>query len=320
MRRILVLVALLALFLSASAVPASAAGASLVVSPTSIFQNEVVTLSMSGFAPKEVVSLWLTLPDYSVVAQNDVLADTAGIAIQDVFFGAYMPVGVYGVSARGNSSGLLSTAQLEVVPGVGSPASPSVVLTVEQSTQPQGECFDFTGAGFNSEETISVWLRDPDGSVSSAGLEREFAADSAGSFSYGICFGRLAAEGTYAFTAYGKSSALTGIVEFKLERGDYLGVPNDGAVLIVDPGVAYQLDTISVIGTGFLPGETVSIWITLPNGVVQSIMSGITLDGTFAEDLVLPPLPVGKHYLSAYGQSSGLRAVAELELLPGNGN
>ncbi len=184
---------------------------------------------------------------------------------------------------------------------------------------PQGYCFDFMGEGYAAEEEISVWLRMPDGSVSDDGLETEFLSESDGSFGYYVCFGRLSAEGTYAFTGYGNSSGRTGIVEFELERGDYIEAPND-ATLIVVPGEAEQLDTVTLIGTGFLPGEKISLWITLPNGVVLSLFSGITQDGTFEEEVTVPPLPIGTHYISAYGHTSGIRAVATLELLPGDGN
>ena len=83
--------------------------------------------------------------------------------------------------------------------------------------------------------------------------------------------------------------------------------------------MAHQLDTVAVAGAGFTPGEKVSLWITLPNGIVLDLFSGITVDGTFVERIVLPPLSVGTHYISAYGLTSGERAVAPLELLAGNG-
>lgn len=319
MRRTMVFVTLLTLVMSALAIPAQAAGATLVVGPTSAPQNSSVGLSLAGFTPHEVVSLWLTLPDYSVQAVGDLEVGDSGAATKTLAITNDMPVGVYSVSARGNSSERLATARLEVLTGAGPTPSSSIILTVSQHSRPQGECFDFVGTNFDKGEPIAIWLRTPDGSVSGEGLESEFLADGGGGFAYYICFGRLAAEGTYALTAQGKKSGLTGIVEFKLERGDYLGAPSDGVVLLVDPAVARQLETVTLVGGGFEPGEEVSFWITLPNGVVLPIGSGFTEDGTFQQDLTLPTLPVGTHYISAYGQNSGLRAVAELELLPGNG-
>jgi hypothetical protein len=317
MRRFLTLVAMLALAMSAA--PAHAEGASLAISPASAPQHSSVALSLSGFAPKEVVSLWLTLPDYSVFALADVVAGADGAAALVLPISAGLPVGAYGISARGNRSGLRATARLAVTPGAGAAATPGVTLSVDQSTRPQGECFRFGGAGYQPGETVAAWLRLPDGAVTNEGLEGEFPADGAGSFHYEICFGRLAAEGTYAFTAYGKASGRTGVAEFQLVRGDYLGAPSGGAVLFVDPPAARQLDTVTVVGGGFAPGETVSLWITLPNGVALGLFTGRTEDGTFQVDVTLPPLPVGTHYVSAYGQRSGKRAVAPLVLVPGDG-
>jgi hypothetical protein len=318
MRRLLTFMALLALALPAAA-PARAEGASLAVSPASAPQHSSVALSLAGFASKEVVSLWLTLPDYSVSSLADVAAGTDGAVALDLPISAGLPVGAYGVSARGNRSGRLATARLVVTPGAGAAPTLGITLSVDQRTRPQGECFRFSGAGYRAGETVAAWLRLPDGAVTNAGLEGEFPADGAGSFHYEICFGHLAAEGTYAFTAYGKASGRTGVAEFQLARGDYLGAPAGKAVLFVDPQVAHQLDTVTAIGGGFAPGETVSLWITLPNGVVRDLFTGRTEDGTFEVAVALPPLPVGTLYISAYGQRSGVRAVAPLELTAGNG-
>jgi hypothetical protein len=319
MRRLLTVIALLAIALSCSTAPAFAQGGALRVNPTSISQDETASLSASGFAPKEIISFWFTLPDYSVMSAGDLKANADGAVDGSVFISVDMPVGTYSLSARGNRSGTLASAPFVVKAAAGAPPSANVLLKVDHRTMAQGECFFFTGTGYTPSETIAVWLRLPDGAVTNAGLEGEFRAGSAGDFTYTICFGNLAAEGGYAFTAYGKSSQLTGVAEFTLARGDYINAPAGKAQLFVDPKVAHQLDTVSVVGGGFAPGERVSLWITLPNGVVLNLFSGTTADGTFQEQITLPPLPVGTHYISAYGQSSGLRAVAALDLLPGDG-
>ncbi|EFO81995.1 hypothetical protein OSCT_0144 [Oscillochloris trichoides DG-6] len=318
MRRLTVLLATIALVMTAFATPARAQSASMVVTPTSIQQGEYITLTLNGFKAEEVISFWLTLPDYSVDYVGDLVADD-GTTIVYIGIPVSMPVGAYSVSARGNTSRLLATGSFEVNAASGRPATPGVSVTVEQELLPQGYCFDFAGEGYAAKEKISVWLRMPDGSVSDDGLETEFLSDADGTFGYYVCFGRLSAEGTYAFTAFGNTSNRTGIVEFELERGDYIEAPND-ATLVVIPDQAEQLDVVTIIGTGFLPGEEISLWITLPNGVVLDMFSGITVDGSFQEEITLPPLPVGTHYISAYGHTSGIRAVATLELWPGDGN
>ncbi len=319
MRRMVVLLATIALVMTAFTTPARAEGGMMVVTPTAIEQGDYITMTLTGFEPKEVISFWLTLPDYSVDYVGDLVADDDDTTVAHIDLGVDRPVGEYSVSARGNSSGTLAIAHFMVNAAPGAPATPGVYLMVEQELLPQGYCFDFTGAGYAAEEPISVWLRMPDGSVSDDGLETEFLSEDDGTFGYYIWFGWLSAEGTYAFTAYGHESDRTGIVEFDLERGDYIEAPNE-ATLIVIPDVAEQLDTVTLIGMGFLPGEEVSLWITLPNGVVLDMFSGITEDGTFEEEITLPPLPVGTHHISAYGHTSGVRAVTTLDLWPGDGN
>ncbi|MBX0331054.1 hypothetical protein K2Z83_25710, partial [Oscillochloris sp. ZM17-4] len=98
MRRLLALAALLLVFALAPAAPARAEGAALEVSPASAPQGAPVTVSLSGFAPREVVSLWLTLPDYRVEAIGDLAADVGGAASYDLAISVGMPVGAYGVS------------------------------------------------------------------------------------------------------------------------------------------------------------------------------------------------------------------------------
>ncbi|NNJ13363.1 hypothetical protein EKD04_023845 [Chloroflexales bacterium ZM16-3] len=148
MRRNFGLVALLALIISAFAAPARAASASLIINPTSISQDDTVSLTLSGFTPKEIVSFWLTLPDYSVESSGDLVADVDGAVSGYMYISVGMPVGTYSLSARGNSSGMLATAQMEVKAAVGVPASSGVAIDVEQRTLPQGDCFYFTGAGY----------------------------------------------------------------------------------------------------------------------------------------------------------------------------
>lgn len=315
-------VALLALALSAAllpAAPARAQSAALAVSPPAAPQNSTVALSLSGFAPREAVSLWLTLPDYSVAPLGDLTADGAGAAGLELFVGVDVPVGRHAISARGNRSGRLASAPFELAPAAGAPATPGVSIAVAQERLPQGQCLDFSAAGFAAGEPISVWLNLPDGTVSADGLESGFAADSAGGFAYGICFSNLTAEGRYSFSAAGRASGRVGIAGFSLVRGDYLGDPVGQAALFVDPPQARQLDTVTVVGGGFRPGERVILWLTLPNGVVLDLFSGRTEDGTFAVDVALPALPVGRHAITAYGETSGLRGVATLDLLPGDG-
>ncbi|WP_129630801.1 hypothetical protein [Candidatus Oscillochloris fontis] len=99
MRRMFVLLATIALVMTAFATPARAQSASMVVTPTSIQQGEFIAMSLSGFKPKEVISFWLTLPDYSVDYVGDLVADDDDITAAYITISVDMPVGSYGVSS-----------------------------------------------------------------------------------------------------------------------------------------------------------------------------------------------------------------------------
>lgn len=307
---------LIAGILALPASPAMAQSAALSVTPTSAPQNSSVTFTFSGFTAGEVVSLWLTLPDYSVMSLGDVTVNSSGGGELPVFISSEFPTGVHYFSARGNRSQRLAVARFELTLGQGATPSAGVQINVDIVQKPQGQCFIFSGSGYRAGETISVWIRFPANEIEDLG---KIAASSGGAFQDEICFGRLDPEGLYYYTAYGNASQRTGIATFNLRRGDYLGVQPGAATLLVQPASARQLEVVTLIGTGFRAGEVVSLWVTLPDGVVLPLFRGVTADGTFAEDIRLPPLPIGRHYFSAYGQTSGLRAVAAFDLLPGDG-
>jgi hypothetical protein len=260
--------------------------------------------------------LWITLPDQSVFALGDLIVSDAGDGELAVFIDASFPIGTHSFSARGNRSGVLASTTFVLTSGGTVGNSPGVEISVDSEVKPQGDCFTYSGSGYAGGEALGVWITRPDGSV--FGLS-DITAAANGTFEDVICYGRLAKEGTYSYTAYGKESDQTGIAQFVLERGDYLSTPSGNATLRIEPAAAKQLDTVTVVGAGFLPGELVSLWVTLPDGRVLTLFEGYTEDGTFAEDIQLPPLPIGRHYFSAYGHNSGQRAVGAFDLLPGDG-
>lgn len=319
LKRIGVLLAtvLLASLVALPASPAIAQSASLAVTPGSAPQNSVVVFTFAGFQAKESVNLWLTLPDYSVVGLGNVIVGSSGGGELPVFISTAFPTGRHYFSARGNKSGLTASTPFDLTIAEGAGNTPGTTVTVDESSKSQGNCFLFEGSGYAPNETIASWLRYPDNTVLGFG---EFQANGNGAFADIACAGSLAPEGLYYYTAYGKGSGNTGIATFTLTRGDYIGAPSGGATLEAQPGSAKQLDEITLVGTGFLPGETISLWLTLPDGRVLSMWEGVTATGNFAEPVFLPPLPVGRHYFSAYGQTSGLRAVAPFDLLPGTGD
>lgn len=188
-------------------------------------------------------------------------------------------------------------------------------LTVEPQAFPQGACLAYRATGFEPAEAVGLWFTRPDGSASAEGLPAVVRADNDGILIGSFCPPGTGATGRYALTAQGRVSARTAVVHFQLLPGDPLGVPAGGAVLFADPPRATVGQLVDLVGGGFQPGETLSLWLTLPDGSVRELDGGRTRDGTFLLPLDLAGLPPGSHGISAYGQRSRLRAVAPLEVL-----
>jgi hypothetical protein len=95
------------------------------------------------------------------------------------------------------------------------------------------------------------------------------------------------------------------------------------ASLSVSPTSARQNETVTLVGQGFSPGETVSVWITYPDyrvyGVAEVEVNG---DGSFSYPYLPDFLgasftPTGKYTYTAHGQSSGREVYADLSVAIG---
>jgi hypothetical protein len=93
--------------------------ASLSVSPSPDHQRSFATFVGSGFQPKEIVTVWVTLPDYSTLWIGDVQADEGGSFIAVLYLSEQEPVGQRSFTAYGNTSGLRAVATYTLTPGSG---------------------------------------------------------------------------------------------------------------------------------------------------------------------------------------------------------
>ncbi|MBC8078079.1 MAG: hypothetical protein H7Y32_18525, partial [Chloroflexales bacterium] len=123
------LVALAALFSYRS----FAAGASLSVTPEAARQNDTVTLIGRAFTPGELVSLWITYPDYRVFGVAELTANGDGSFdfpyVPDFLGAEFTPVGRYVYTARGQQSGREVYAALNVAIGNGPGTSGGVSVS-----------------------------------------------------------------------------------------------------------------------------------------------------------------------------------------------
>jgi len=306
------IVLLLVGLLAAPATTIQARGASIVMTPGVVPQNSTVTIELSGFRPNEVVTLWQTLPDWSVVSHGDYEVDGNGDATLSWHADAALPTGQHYMSARGNNSRRLAVASFDITLGEG--MTSNLPMSVDTMAESQGNSFRFTAVGFGSREYISVWLRTPSNEVVDLG---EVVSSKEGSFDYTLFLGGDKAEGEYYLTAYGNKTNFTAIASFDLVRGDMLEAA-ESPTIYVYPSTARQGGSITIEGENFGGSEDIAAWITMPDArVVPLFETDTENDGFFVIDVELPNgVTTGMHHITVFGKSSGLRAVSTVEVLP----
>lgn len=331
-RSILRLVAVLAIAIAVvpvGAIHAQERGATLVAEGTATMtvggqtvaasrQREAVALGGAGFNAGEKVGLWVTMPDGSVLGldNEDLKADADGTFGIELGLGAGLPVGLHRFSARGKTSGKGAIVPFYLMAGRGAAPTEGTRLTFTPATAKQLDTVDLAATGFQAGEKVSLWVTLPDGSVIGLG---EASADSAGSVGSSIFLPAALPVGRHYFTARGLTSGNTAITPFVLQYGNGLNVP--GARLAADIGRAPQrsLLLLNITGENFLPSESISFWLTLPNGAVLPLGdANADSDGNLDLALYLDEgLPTGTHYLSFRSNRSEQGGFAKLFLEPG---
>jgi hypothetical protein len=150
--RLITVVLLAALALPAGAALAQERGASLVVEGLTTVvvngerypasqQRDTVVLIGSDFAANELVGLWVTLPDGSVIGldDNDLRADEGGVFGIELGLGAGLPTGRHFFSVRGKRSGRGAIAPFYLLPGRGPGQSDGTRLVFSPATAKQLE-------------------------------------------------------------------------------------------------------------------------------------------------------------------------------------
>ncbi len=311
--RLIVALLLAGLFVMPTA-PTVSAQEAITIEPNAVPQGSTVIINLSGFRPNEIVTLWQTLPDFSVVGHGNVEVDESGKATLSWTVGAGYETGHHYMSARGNTSKRVAITDFMITLGEGSLGD--TPMSVSTTRDPQGSTFRFSSVGFSSREIVSVWMRTPSNRV----LPLEATVSSKeGTFDYTLRLGGPDQEGEYHLTARGNESGKTAIVAFVLERGDLLiERANRGAVVKVAPTTLKQGDALLVEGMSFGGDEDVAVWFTRPDAVTVPFFEiNTSSDGYFVEEMELPTeLTTGKHELTCYGKDTGLRVVTEIYILP----
>ncbi len=296
------------------------AAAGLTASPANPRQNDTVSLFGSGFTPGETVSVWITYPDFSVLGVAEVATNGDGSFsypyLPDFLGAAYTPTGKYTYTAFGQSSGREVYATINVDIGRAPGTSTGVQVTATPRRDTQGSVYVFSGTGYGGNEEVGAWLRYPDNHIEDLG---HIQAGPLGVMEYVLAVGGVPV-GHYAFTAQGLRTGNVGIAEFDVNVDD-LTVATGTAFLQVAASPDNQLSYATFTGSGYRPGELVTIWATLPNYATLWV-GDLTADdnGSFTSVLFLSEQePVGKRTYTAYGNTSGRRAIADYTLTPGGG-
>lgn len=98
--------------------------ATLVVSPTPDTQRSYAVFTGAGFQPSEIVTVWVTLPDFSTMWIGDIQADADGAFSATLYLSEQEPVGRRTYTAYGNLSGLQGVADYQLQPGGGPGSDP----------------------------------------------------------------------------------------------------------------------------------------------------------------------------------------------------
>ena len=210
----------------------------------------LINLHGTGFLSNEMVGVWITQPDGTVIGHPTQIASDAGNFESTFQFTSVHQVGNYTFTAYGLTSHYQVFAPFELRGGTSVPsgwAQLRVAYPFPASTSQNG-VVSVSGTLFSPDEPVGIWLTLPDGSV--RGLPTQLA-DGNGDFYADIALDERLPLGTYKITASGVNSGRLVISQFDVSGGVFEGVP---------PGPFEQLDTPLVnttnVGDGTLGGPT----------------------------------------------------------------
>jgi hypothetical protein len=157
--------------------------------------------------------------------------------------------------------------------------------------------------GFDAGERASTWLTGPHQEVAAGSL---YLVDDRGTLAFTLFAPRYFQAGRWAITVHGLRSDREAIAGFDVPRR------GPDIALAVTPSRLAPGDTLTVTGAGFGPEDSISYWLTGPDGRGYAGGYALTgLDGRLAFSFaVSTTLPDGLWVLSAYGSAGDHFGVA----------
>ncbi|NYE94625.1 hypothetical protein FHU41_000846 [Psychromicrobium silvestre] len=272
--------------------------------PSTVEQAASTQLTGSGFAPDDTVTL--TLPASGAIPATVVNTTTDGSGnLVPVNLGvpAEYPLGAVNITAHPTNSNVSAdpTTQITVIKHVY-----PTTLTADPAALPQGGSSTITGTGYAPGETVTL-------SGPCLVPPVTVIADQNGGFSTPVTLTANCPVGPTVITGEGDVSQTPATVTVTITG------PAFDTALTATPSDVPQGATTMVSGTGFAPGETVTVTLPLKGGVGPVVLNGITVapDGTFSAALTVPAnYPLGAVTLNGIGDQSNTPASTSLNILP----
>jgi hypothetical protein len=279
------------------------------VNPSTGPVGQKFQITGTGFGVNETVNVWETDPSMTVNGLPGVTTDATG-KFTFTYVG-HSPAGTYTITAHGNSSNVEKLSDI-VVTGSGSgtstPAPSSGSLAVNPASGLIGQKFQITGTGFGANETVNVWETDP--SIAVHGLPG-VVADANGKINF--IYESHSPAGVYTITAHGNSSGVEKLTDVTVLASG-TPAPSNG-FLDVTPASGKIGQKFQITGTGFAPGEIVTMWETDPTMTVNGLPAITTDDkGKFIITYV-GHAPAGTYTVTGHGNSSGVEKLCDIVVL-----
>lgn len=237
-------------------------------------QGAMVNIFGRGFRAQEEVSLWITAPDGTVLDYPGQFTSDVGSFASTFVFDSRFPIGNYGFTALGRTSGYQVITRFQLN---GQTSTPSGWALLRVAWRPnaaasQNQTFELQGQFFEPFELVAVWATLPDGSVRDLPFQQ---ANQFGEFFAEIGFDQRLPTGNYAFTVQGQSSRRLVIGRVDVNPGS----PN---ITAFDPAQGQAPGVVdSNSGLPFTLGD-----VQRPLGINQ-----IELAPEFLSDSQPPPVP-----------------------------
>jgi hypothetical protein len=179
-------------------------------------QGATVDIFGRGFLAREVISVWITAPDGTVLDYPQQQASDVGSFESTFLFTELHPVGRYAFTALGTISGYQVISHFQLDSRSSTPYGWAQLRVATSASGDQRTAFEVQGKRFDAYERVDLWVTLPDGSV--RGLPSQFANDY-GEFFVVLYLDERLPTGQYDVTAKGADSGRLVIADISLESG-----------------------------------------------------------------------------------------------------